>query len=300
MSDDNIACTLAAAAARLAVGRHRAGGEIEGVADGLDAHRSITHPEAEILLGFVLDKKRTQLRLHPEAPLSPEAVARFASLIERRVAGEPIAYLTGRREFWSLDLLVTPDTLIPRPESEHLVEAALELIDPGESARIADIGTGAGPVALAIASERGQTRVLATDRSPAALDIARKNARRSGIQNVSFAIADSCTALKNACWSVIVSNPPYIAIDDPHLLAQDLSFEPREALVAGSQGLDMLARLAREAPARLVAGGWLALEHGWQQGEDVRRLLAENGFSGIETRRDLAGHERITSGCKRN
>ncbi|MBF2761289.1 MAG: peptide chain release factor N(5)-glutamine methyltransferase [Ectothiorhodospiraceae bacterium AqS1] len=269
---------------------------MEGNAAGLDAHRSIARPEAEILLGFVLGKSRTQLRLYPEAPLSPESAALFASLIERRIAGEPIAYLTGRREFWSLDLQVTPDTLIPRPESEHLVEVALEGIDPSEAMWIADIGTGSGAVALAIASERERAQVLATDRSLAALEIARKNAKRSGIENVSFALGDSCAALKNARWSAIVSNPPYIAIDDPHLLAGDIAFEPRQALVAGKQGLDMLARLALEVPARLIEGGLLVLEHGWQQGEDVRRLLAKSGFSQISTRRDLAGHERITSG----
>ncbi|WP_081759025.1 peptide chain release factor N(5)-glutamine methyltransferase [Thioalkalivibrio sp. HK1] len=300
MPDDTIARTLAEASTRLALARRPAAGRgIEGIAGSPDADRSATRPEAEILLGFVLGKSRTQLRMYPEAPLSPETLARFASLIGRRAEGEPIAYLTGRREFWSLDLMVSPDTLIPRPESEHLVEVALESIDPGESAQVADIGTGAGPVALAIASERERATVLATDRSLAALHIARKNARGLGIRNVSFALADSCAALKNAHWSMIVSNPPYIASDDPHLLAGDPSFEPRDALVAGSQGLDMLTRLARQAPARLVPGGRLALEHGWQQGEDVRRLLAENGFCEIETRCDLAGHERITSGRKR-
>ncbi len=304
MPADDIAQALAEASARLdRSGLRSSGGEsLPGPAlDTLCArtHPARTHPEAEILLGFVLGKSRAQLRTHLDLPLGAHAAALFRSLIARRLAGEPIAYLVGRREFWSLDLLVGPDTLIPRPESEHLVEVVLEYTDPKEAARIADIGTGAGPVALAIAFERPQAQVLATDRSPAALGVARKNAKRLGIDNVSFALADSCTALKEERWSMIVSNPPYIAQDDPHLLSGDLAFEPSQALVAGPQGLDMLARLAREAPARLVGGGRLVLEHGGQQGAEVRRLLADAGLSQIETGRDLAGHERITSGCRR-
>ncbi len=252
--------------------------------------------DAEILLCHVLGCGRARLLARPGASLDPDSGERFQALVERRCAGEPIAYLTGRREFWSLDLRITPDTLIPRPETEHLVEAVLAAVPPGEAAKIADIGTGSGAVALALARERPRALVLGSDRSRAAVGVAQGNAARLGIGNVGFIVSDACAALAAGPWSVIVSNPPYVAEDDPHLATGDVRFEPREALVSGPRGLDMLETLAREAPARLVPGGWLMLEHGADQGAAVRALLRRGGFASVETRRDLAGQERMTLG----
>ena len=262
----------------------------------LDATSGTARLEAEILLSHVLGRGRARLLAHPAAPLDSDSGERFDTLVERRRRGEPIAYLTGRREFWSLDLLVTPDTLIPRPETEHLVEAVLGVVRPDETATIADVGTGAGAIAVAVARERPRAFVLGSDRSPAAVALARANAARLGATNASFAVADACTALAPGRWSVIVSNPPYVAEDDPHLLDGDVRFEPREALVSGPRGLDMLERLALEAPARLAPGGRLALEHGAGQGPAVRALLHRAGLEAVETVRDLAECERVTLG----
>ena len=252
--------------------------------------------DAEILLAHALEWSRARLHAHPGASFDPRTTRRYEALVERRCRGEPIAYLVGRREFWSLDLHVTPDTLIPRPETEHLVEAVLAAVGPGEAATVADVGTGAGAVAIAVAHERPRAFVLGSDRSAAAVAVARANAARLGVGNASFAVADACAALAPRRWSVVVSNPPYVAEDDPHLAAGDLRFEPREALVAGPRGLDMLERFAREAPAALAPGGWLALEHGRVQGAAVRALLRRAGLASVETVRDLVGNERLTLG----
>ena len=252
--------------------------------------------DAEVLLVQVLGWSRARLLAHPGASLDPASARRFEALVERRRGGEPIAYLTGRREFWSLDFIVTPDTLIPRPETEHLVEAVLGVVSPGDTATIADIGTGTGAVALALGHERPGAFVIGSDRTQAAVAVARANAARLGIGNVSFIVADACAALAPAHWSVIVSNPPYVAENDPHLTTGDVRFEPPEALVSGPRGLTMLETLARQGPARLARGGWLVLEHGRDQGSAVRALLSGAGLGAIETARDLAGNERVTLG----
>ena len=252
--------------------------------------------DAEILLAQVLGRGRAQLLAHPGAPLDSHSARRFEALVERRRGGEPIAYLTGRREFWSFDLVVDSNTLIPRPETEHLVEAVLGVVSPDDGAKIADIGTGAGAIALALAHERPRAFVLGSDRSPAAIAVARANAARLRVDNVSFIVADACATLAPNRCSVIVSNPPYIAENDPHLTTGDVRFEPREALVSGPRGLTMLETLAREGPARLVRGGWLVLEHGHEQGPAVRTLFSLAGLGSIETVRDLAGKERVTLG----
>ena len=252
--------------------------------------------DAEILLSHVLGRGRARLLAHPGTPLDPDSRERFETLVERRRRGEPIAYLTGRREFWSLDLHVTPDTLIPRPETEHLVEAVLAVVRPDEAATIADIGTGAGAIAIAVALERPRALVVGSDRSAAAVTVARDNASRLGARNASFVVADACAALASGRWSVIVSNPPYVAEGDPHLLGVGVRFEPREALASGPRGLDMLERLALEAPAGLAPGGRLALEHGSGQGSAVRTFLSRAGLAAVETFRDLAGNERVTLG----
>ena len=252
--------------------------------------------DADILLANVLGWSRARLLAHSGASLDPGSALRFEALVQRRYGGEPIAYLTGHREFWSLDLAITPDTLIPRPETEHLVEAVLGVVPADETATIADIGTGTGAVALALARERPRAFIVGTDRSRAAVAVARANAVRLGASNVSFAVSDACAALAPHRWSVIVSNPPYVAENDPHLATGDVRFEPREALVAGPTGLDMLETLAQQAPARLARGGWLAMEHGREQGPVVRDLLSRAGLGTVETVRDLAGNERVTVG----
>ena len=252
--------------------------------------------DAEILLAQVLGWSRAKLLAHAGASLDSASTRCFEALVERRRDGVPIAYLTGHREFWSLDLLVTPDTLVPRPETEHLVEATLGVVPPDDTATIADIGTGAGAVALALAHERPRAFILGTDRSPAAIAVARANANRLGAGNVSFIVADACAGLAPSRWTVIVSNPPYVAEDDPHLATGDVRFEPRAALVSGPRGLTMLETLARQCPSRLARGGWLVLEHGHEQGSDVRALLSAAELGSIETVRDLAGNERVTVG----
>ena len=269
---------------------------LAGARAALEATSATARLDAEILLSHVLGRGRARLLAHPGTPLDQDSGERFGTLVERRRRGEPIAYLTGRREFWSLEFLVTPDTLIPRPETEHLVEAVLSAVRPDEAAMIADIGTGAGAIAIAVALERPRALVLGTDRSEAAVAVARDNASRLGARNASFVVADACAALAPGRWSVIVSNPPYVAEGDAHLLGGDVRFEPREALASGPRGLDMLDALARHAPRRLANGGRIVLEHGADQGPDVRALLRRAGLASVETRRDLAGNERVTVG----
>lgn len=252
--------------------------------------------DAEILLAHVLGASRAKLYAWPELVPDAEACARFERLIEARASGEPVAYLVGHREFWNLDLDVSRAVLIPRPETERLVELALERIAPDRAVRIADLGTGSGAIALAIASERPLARVLATDASADALAVARANAERLDLANVSFACGDWCAALGAARFDMIVSNPPYIAERDPHLEAGDLPREPRTALASGRDGLDAIRHIVACAPAHLGARGWLLLEHGWDQAPRVRALLDGAHFIGIESARDDAGHERVTLG----
>lgn len=262
----------------------------------LEASGTTARLDAEVLLAHVLRWNRARLHAHSGERLDPVAAARFEALVERRRIGEPVAYLVGRREFWSLDLLVTPDTLVPRPETEHLVEAVLGVVPQDDDAAIADIGTGSGAVALALARERPRAFILGTDSSRSAVAVARANAIRLRCGNAAFIAADACAALAPGRWSVLVSNPPYVAEDDPHLSTGDVRFEPRDALVSGPRGLAMLKTLACQGPSRLVPRGWLALEHGARQGSEVRDLLSAAGLEAIETIRDLSGNERVTLG----
>jgi release factor glutamine methyltransferase len=220
----------------------------------------------------------------------------FETLVERRVAGEPVAYLTGRRGFWSFELQVTPDTLIPRPETELLVELALTHLPPDRVLQVADLGTGSGAIALALAHERPRAQVLATDASPAALDVARANATSLGNANSAFAQGDWCAALEQRRFDLIASNPPYIAAGDPHLALGDLRREPAAALASGVDGLDAIRRIVAGTRLHLVAGGWLLLEHGMEQGDAVRGLLRDAGFVDASTDRDLEGRDRVSSG----
>ena len=253
--------------------------------------------EAEMLWGHVLGLSRAGLIAADDDVLTPERIAFAENLVERRSRGEPMAYLVGRRGFWTLDLSVTPDTLVPRPETEGLVEWALESIPASGVWNIADLGTGTGAIALAVASERPKSRVVATDASLHAMAVACGNAKRLALSNVEFRAGDWCEALdRTVAFDLILSNPPYIAEGDPHLA--DLSFEPLTALVSGVDGLDAIRTIVCQARDHLRAGGLLRLEHGADQAESVRNLLKRAGYIDVETRPDLSGHERMTGARK--
>ena len=254
----------------------------------------IDRADAEILLAHAAGVSRASLLAHDEEVPAPAAREAFAALVERRASGEPVAYLTGHKAFWSLDLVVTREVLIPRPETELLVEWALQK----HPSRILDLCTGSGALALALASEMRDAVALATDVSQAALDVARANAQRLRIANVTFAQGDLFEAVpEGPPFDLIVSNPPYVAEGDPHL--RDLAFEPAIALTSGADGLAALRAIVAGAPRFLAGGGWLLVEHGAEQGAAVRALLAAAGFEAVETRRDLAGLERATGGRTR-
>lgn len=252
--------------------------------------------DAEWLLAHVLDKSRSWLIAHADDELDEAHARQFAALVDRRAAGEPVAYLTGRRGFWSLELGVTPATLIPRPETELLVELALERLAPDQSTRVLDLGTGSGAIALALASERPQAHVTATDASIDALAVAQRNAQRHNIMNVSFVHGDWFAPLKDQRFDIIVSNPPYIACDDPHLRQGDLRHEPLSALVSGADGLDDIRRIVHAASSHLMHNGWLMFEHGWNQGNAARVLLCSMGFVEVFTARDIEERDRVSGG----
>lgn len=250
--------------------------------------------EAHLLLAHVLGITRERLLSHPERALDAPVAQRYATLIARRAAGEPLAYLTGRREFWSLELAVTPAVLIPRPETELLVERALSL-GPA-AARVADLGTGSGAIALAIARERPRWHIVATDISAPALAVARGNAAALSLGQIEFLEGSWFEPLGAARFELLVSNPPYVGADEPALGCPALAFEPPLALTPGPDGLAALRSLTRGASAHLAPGGWLLLEHGATQGEALRRELVAAGFTHVRSHPDLAGHERMTEG----
>jgi len=252
--------------------------------------------DAAILVAAATGLPRAALESDPDRPLAPGEAARLEALAARRAAGEPVAYLTGRREFWSLELEVTPDVLIPRPETELLVEWCLEAIAARRRPAVLDLGTGSGAIALAIARERPDAQVTAVDASAAALAVAARNAARHGLDNLRFLEGDWFAPVADAEFDAIVSNPPYVAPDDPALA--ELAHEPRSALVAGDGGLAALAVICRDAPARLTPAGCLIVEHGAQQGAAVRALMVRAGLTGAATRPDLAGRERATHGSR--
>lgn len=252
--------------------------------------------DIEILLGHCLGKPRTWLYTWPENAVADADVQRFEALRKRRCQGEPVAYLIGEREFWSLKLRVNPSTLIPRPDTEALVEWALQLNLPGDS-RLADLGTGTGAIALALASERPHWAVIGVDASEEAVALAQVNAGANNLSRVQFQVSDWFSSLASRRFHLLVSNPPYIEARDCHLSRGDVRFEPRSALVAADQGLADLAHIVERAPDYLESGGWLLLEHGFEQGAAVRGLLQQRGFAAIETRTDLGGQERVSGGC---
>ncbi|MEQ5801676.1 peptide chain release factor N(5)-glutamine methyltransferase [Halomonas sp. H10-9-1] len=255
--------------------------------------------DAEVLLCHVLGVERTWLYTWGDRQAEEAPARRFQALVARREAGEPVAYLTGEREFWGLALATAPSTLIPRPDTETLVAAALSLA-AAPRGRLLDLGSGSGAIALAFASERPGWWVLGLELRPEAVALARHNAARHALANAEFRESDWFSALDAGTiaegFELIVSNPPYIAADDPHLASGDVRFEPRSALVAGDEGLADLRHLVAAARDYLLPGGWLLLEHGFRQAAAVREALVAAGYAEVASRRDLGGHERISLG----
>ena len=277
-----------------------------------DAQRQLTLPdsqsqqdaaklEAEILLAFILNKPRSHLYTWPEQEISASQQSQYNSLLRRRCSGEPIAYMTGEREFWGLTLKVSPATLIPRPETERLVEIALSYIPDSEAVRVADLGTGSGAIALAIASERPKASIVATDISDAALEVAQENQSILGLSRVRFyqghwfdALGDQGETSEQ--FNFIVANPPYIAEGDPHLVQGDLRFEPALALSSGSDGLHDLRTIIQNATQYLAKGAYLLLEHGYDQASAISDLFEKSGYSDVQCYSDYGDRERATIG----
>lgn len=252
--------------------------------------------DAEVLLCLTLDKERPYLRAWPDKELEPERTARFWALIKERQKGTPIAYLTGSKEFWSREFLVTPDVLIPRPDTELLIELSLKLMPAGKPLKIIDLGTGSGIIAITLAAERPHAQVSATDLCSAALRIARLNANKHNTNNIQFYQSNWLANVPNAKFNLIVSNPPYIAQNDSHLTQGDLRFEPKTALSAGEQGLSDIKIIADTARNHLEPGGHLLIEHGYDQQHRVQAIFKDLHYDEIETINDLSGQPRVTYG----
>ncbi len=263
---------------------------------GSDLPTDSARRDTEILLCHCLGKPRAWLYTWPEKEVARDCARDFEKLLAQRREGVPVAYLTGERDFWSLQLAVSDATLIPRPETETLVSWALELALPN-AASVLDLGTGSGAIALALASERSHWRVTALDVSQEALQVARGNAVRTRLTSVHFVQSDWYQAVIGQRFNALLANPPYIDGDDPHLALGDVRFEPRSALVSSDSGLEDLGRLVTGASDHLLDGGWLLLEHGFEQANAVCAMLHDAGFSQVSTRRDMSGQQRITGGC---
>lgn len=251
--------------------------------------------DAQILLQHITGRSRTYILAFDETELTPHEQQQLEALLARREQGEPIAYIVGEREFWSLPLYVSPATLIPRPDTECLVEQALARLSQDEC-RILDLGTGTGAIGLALASELPNSRVTGVDFNPDAVALAQRNQQRLAISNIQFSQSDWFTSLPNELFDMIVSNPPYIDESDVHLSQGDVRFEPSTALIADNQGFSDLAHIIATSKQYLKQQGWLLLEHGWQQGLTVRELFNENGYTNVETCLDYGGKERISLG----
>jgi release factor glutamine methyltransferase len=260
-----------------------------------DAAKRIERSETRILLAHVLGLARSDLILHSDRALRSDESRRFDALVARRAAGEPVAYIIGEREFYGLALRVTPGVLIPRPETEHLVEHALERLPASAKAAVLDLGTGSGALAVALGHERARLEIVATDVSDAALGVAAENAARHGVA-IEFLRSDWFAALGSRRFRMIVTNPPYVAADDPHLHQGDLRFEPPLALVGGRDGLACLRAIVAGARAHLEPGGWLLLEHGFDQGPACLELLRAAGYDETSDHADLAGQPRVGMG----
>lgn len=250
--------------------------------------------DVELLLCHVLQQSRTYLMTRPETLLSEDQQQAFDQLLQRRIKGEPVAHLLGRWSFWSFDLAVNASTLIPRPDTESVVEKALELL-PAEPATVADLGTGTGAIALAMATERPAWQVIATDYIAAAAELAEQNRADLGLSNVAVRQGSWLEPVAEAL-DMVVSNPPYIDAEDPHLSQGDVRFEPLTALVADDAGLADIREISRQALSKLKPGGWLLFEHGFQQAEAVRSLLEQAGYQQVESAQDLTGNDRMTWG----
>lgn len=269
--------------------------ECLALAPQLEAVSDSARLDTEVLLAQALAKERSFLYAWPEKPVDGDALLRFKAMFKRRQQREPVAYIVGEQEFWSLPLLVDSSTLIPRPDTECLVELALQVIPRDTRCRVLDLGTGSGAIALAIAKERPLAQLVASDFSPQALAVAEHNARRHSLDNVELLLSDWFQSVQGV-FDVIVSNPPYLDNQDPHLDAGDLCFEPRHALVASVDGLGDIRTIIGQAPQYLKSGGYLMIEHGWQQGEQVRSLLLQGGYCEVVTKRDYGNNDRIGSG----
>ena len=270
------------------------------IAIALSNAKQIIDPiDARVLLQHVLNVDRAYLIAHSTSTLAPDKIERYTQLVARRQQGEPVAYLVGQREFYGLTFKVTPAVLIPRPETELIVEQALARLSEHVPSQVLDLGTGSGAIAIAIANHRPLAKIVAVDHSPNALAIARENAatllcdRRSAID---FRISDWFSAVANEHFDIIVSNPPYVADNDPHLNQGDVRFEPKIALAGGPHGLDFLAHIARNAAPRLAPGGWLLMEHGYDQGDACASLMRECDYREVRCFADLAGIPRVTAG----
>lgn len=253
--------------------------------------------DAEILLCLALDKDRSHLRAWPKKSLSPEHNCRFEALLQKRLSGMPVAYITGRREFWSRDFEVSRDVLIPRPDTELLIELALKLIPERQPCRLIDLGTGSGIIAITLAAERPDSEVIATDFSTNALAIARRNAQQHNVRNIHFLQSDWFGAISDsALFNLVVSNPPYVADNDPHLTEGDVRFEPMSALIADNHGLSDIERIATAARRHLLPQGHLLVEHGYNQQNQVQAIFSQSNYRDIVTYRDLSGQPRVTYG----
>lgn len=268
------------------------------------AAAGVARLDAEVLLAALTGSDRARLLAFPERTIAPLVAAMFEAAVQRRAAGEPLAYITGVREFWSMPLVATPDVLVPRPETELLVERCLAALDPipGQTPsdiprRVADLGTGSGAIALALARERPHWQVVATDASAAALEVATINRQRLGLANVQLRVGSWCAPLRDERFDAIVSNPPYVAPDDPALVA--LAYEPQSALVAADQGFADLLCIVGQAREHLLPGGVLLLEHGATQAARLRDALVAGGYDRVACHRDLAGHDRVTEAYRR-
>ncbi len=269
---------------------------LDEAADRLRPHSGSARLDAEVLLAFIVARDRGALLVHGDQRIDAHDHALLRSLVERRMNGEPVAHLVGSREFWSLKFEVGPAVLIPRPDTETLVAAALEVGEACGRLSLVDLGTGSGAIAVAIAHERPGWTVVATDTDTQALEVARRNATRNGVAGIELLQGDWFDAVATRRFDIVVSNPPYVATGDPHLALGDVRFEPRGALVAGPDGLDAIRRIVATAPAHLEDRGWLLLEHGYDQADAVAELLEAGGFGRLRRWRDLGGHVRVTGG----
>ncbi len=260
----------------------------------LTATSPTPHLDAEVLIAHALCKQRSYLHTWPERVLESHQLSAMENLIENRYAGNPVAYLVGQKQFWSLDLDINPNVLIPRPETELLVELGLSLIPKDKDWRIADLGTGSGAIAIALAHERPDLQIDACDNCRSSLALAETNAKNHSAMNIAFYLSDWLSNLPDQKYHLIVSNPPYIAENDPHLHQGDVRFEPVNALKSGHDGLDALKTISKDATNHLQPKGYLIFEHGYTQAGLVADLLAEDGFSDISAYRDLSGHLRAT------